>query len=79
MSERDERISETRELLAAGDFKLEEYRGHYLVCFGHPTLLTDDEIVEVIADAEDDYDPEGWAKLMKQKEDSRPTSERKSA
>lgn len=63
-----EQIDDIRGLVISGDVNLEEYKDYYLQIVGKPTILTDEQLIEMVAESEDDDDPEGWVVNMKSRE-----------
>lgn len=64
-------IEEAKDMVKSGDIDLNEYRDFYVKTYHVVCSLTDDEMIEVIRQAEDDMDPEDWAALFKHAEQNK--------
>ena len=62
-------LEATKEILEEDPSQLKELRSHYVEYYGDETKLTDEELTNVLALADDDGDPEDWAKQIKARED----------
>jgi hypothetical protein len=61
-------LKEARQMVIDGDINLVDYRSHFKRFKGRDTTLTDDQILGVICEAEDDLEPGGWADAMEMAE-----------
>jgi len=54
------------DLFKSGDDNVERYKNFYRSTFHRSTSLSDDDIINLVADSQDDDSPEGWAKKMQE-------------